>query len=205
MSSFPVPSPPAPSFEQTPAAKPKTPNAQMMDVTSEGTFEPLKATRHAVLLDGAFLKRVYRATLWFGAVLSVSLGLLAFPAGLSCAFGLLTGALFLKSQELFVARLLRSKTGLQTSDPVSWLPTSAIVPGKYVMLIAAILILRRVELLNYFGFTVGCLAVQLIMLSMAMGRLLSGRSGKQSAGRMLHDVYVKPHVTPHQISVKVEK
>ena len=94
-----------------------------------------------------------------------------------------------------MARLLRSKTGLKISNSVSWLPTWALVPGKYVLLIAAILLMQRAGLLNYVGFTVGCLAVQLIMLSMAMGRMLGRRTKGQTTGRMLREIYVAPQKT----------
>lgn len=189
MSSFQVPSPPVPSFKNSK-------RAGRANKTAASDFEIAQfAPRHAVLLDGAFLKRVYRANLWFGALLSISLGLIGLPAGLSCAAGVVTGLLFLKTQELFVARLLRSKTGLKISNSVSWLPTWALVPGKYVLLIAAILLMQRAGLLNYVGFTVGCLAVQLIMLSMAMGRMLSRRTKGQTTGRMLREIYVAPQKT----------
>ncbi len=50
-----------------------------------------------------------------------------------------------------MARLLRSKTGLKISDSVSWLPTWALVPGKYVLLIAAILLMQPRRIIELCG------------------------------------------------------
>lgn len=182
MSSFQVPSPPVASFETKTKAQ-KAPAPRKLP------------NRHALLLDEAFLKRVYQANCWFGLVLAVTMGLIGhnFAAPLSSIAGSLSGLLFLKTQELFVARWLRSKTENQGSDSWRWLPTWLLIPGKYAVLIAAILLLRRAGLMNFVTFTAGCLAVQLIMLTMAAGRLLSRRSADGKVGTMLRDVYVAPH------------
>lgn len=174
-----VPAPPVASFEKKPASRPS-----------------LRETkRHAVLLDEAFLRRVYRANCWFALVLALWAGLVAnhLGAALSSGLGSLTGILFLKTQELFVERWLRSKTGKPV--PASWrnVPTWVLVPGKYAVLIATILLLRRAGLMNYLTFVGGCLTVQLIMLTMAMGRMVSRRSTDGKAATMLHEVYVAPH------------
>ena len=174
-----VPAPPLASFEQKIVSRPS-----------------LKETkRRTVLLDEAFLRRVYRANCWFAVVLAVWAGLMGnhLGAALSSGLGSLTGILFLKTQELFVARWLRSKTGKPT--PNSWreVPTWLLVPGKYAVLIATILLLRRVGLMNYLTFVGGCVAVQLIMLTMAMGRMGNRRSTDGKAATMLHEVYVAPH------------
>ena len=187
MSSFQVPAPPTASFEKQAAPA------------------SYKRAKRRVLLNEAFLERVYRANGWFAAVLAVTVGLVGhhFGASLSSALGSLTGLLFLKTQELFVARWLRSKTGKPggeaKADAWRYLPTWLIVPGKYAVLIAAILLLRRAGLMNYLAFVGGCVAVQLIMLTMAMGRLLNRRSDDGKAATMLREVYVKPYVAPHQM------
>jgi hypothetical protein len=179
MSRFEVPAPPAAAFEKKPEAYPL----------------PKKAKRRAVLLDEAFLKRVYRANCWFAVVLALTAGAVGqnFGTALSSGLGSLTGILFLKTQELFVARWLRSKTGQPGKNEWRFLPTWLIVPGKYAVLIAAILLLRRAGLMNYLTFAGGCLSVQLIMLTMAMGRLGSRRSADGKAATMLREIYVAPH------------
>ena len=186
-----MPAPPEASFE---APKPK---AGTRNVAFDEAFKT--PAKRRILLDVAFLKRVYGANLWFGVVLALTVGLIgqSFVAALSSLAGLLTGLLFLKTQELFVARLLRAKTGLPISDSWRFFPTWLLVPGKYVLLIAAILLLRKLGLMNYVTFVGGCLAVQLILLLMACERLLSRRAAAGTAaekvGKMLREVYVAPH------------
>lgn len=184
MSRYSVPAPPAASFEKTRPQLPK-----------------ISPRRRVVLLDEAFLGRVYQANCWFAVVLAISWGLIGqnFGALLSSALGSLTGWLFLKTQELFVARWLRAKTGQVGSEEWRFLPTWLLVPGKYALLIASILLLRRAGLMNFVTFTVGCLAVQLILLSMAAGRMMSRRSADGKAATMLRDVYVKPNMARHKM------
>lgn len=183
MSRYSVPAPPTASFEKTKAELPKV------------------TKRRAVLLDEAFLGRVYRANCWFAIVLAVSWGLIGqnFGALLSSALGSLTGWVFLKTQELFVARWLKAKTGKAGGDEWKFLPTWLLVPGKYALLIGAILLLRRADLMNFVTFTVGCLAVQLILLTMALGRLMSRRPSDGKAATMLREVYVQPNIASRKM------
>jgi hypothetical protein len=142
-------------------------------------------------LDNAFLQRAYRANLIFGAVLCVSIGIItrSLAASMSCAMGLLSGLMVLKAKELFVRRMVRSKDALPYDGPDKWLPRWAIGPGKFLLVVAAILLLRRIGMMDYVSFVIGCATVQLVVISMALGHLMAQRD----AGRSLREIYVTPH------------
>jgi len=175
-----VPAPPLASFEEKP-----------QEAVTNRNSNAAAAQRNAPL-DAAFLSRVYRVNWQFGALLTLCAAMLAKSVDwpLSVAAGVLTGLLLLKTQELFVRRVIRPMTWPAYEGPDKKFPLWLMVPGKYALVIAAIWLLRHVGWLNYAGFLVGCTAVQITLLSMALGRLLHRR-------RSIREVYVQPHVAKH--------
>ncbi len=171
-----VPAPPQASFEPKRAAQ-KTVAAEAV------------ASRRTAPLDAAFLQRVYRFVPRFGVVLTLSIAVIARNAALplSLAAGILTGLLLLKTQEMFVRRVLRPKSA-GGPDKMSAL---VIVPGKYAIVIATLWLMRRTDLLHYAGFAAGCTVTQLIVLSMAWERLRANAAGGRK--RSLSEIYVQPH------------
>lgn len=176
---------------------PEPPQASFAAKKPERVALPL---RKSAPLDGEFLNRVYRFTPRFGIVLTLCLAILSKSVALPLSFaaGLLTGLLVLKTQEMFVRRVVRPKYLGPYDGTDKKFPAWLIVPGKYAIVIATLWLMRRTELLHYAGFAAGCTVTQLIVLTMAMGRLSANRTGgrKQS----LHEIYVAPYKvkkTPH--------
>jgi len=182
-----VPAPPQASFE-------KNSERERRDAAKTGaaTVGISAASQRIAPLDAAFLGRVYRVNAIFGAILTTALGIWSGSVGaaLSCAVGVTIGLLLLKTQELFVRRVIRPLTWPAYEGPDKKLPLWLIVPGKYALAAAAILLLRHTELLNYGAFAGGFAAVQMTLLSMALGRLMARR-------RSIREVYVQPHVARH--------
>jgi hypothetical protein len=94
---------------------------------------------------------------------------------------------------MFVRRVVRPKTMGAYEGPDKRIPAWAIVPGKYLVIIAAILLMRRYGLLNFGGFAIGCTAVQVILVTMALGRLKRNRP-QLGLTQSLNEIYVQPHV-----------
>lgn len=183
MSKVQVPSPPQASFE----AKKSAPRPK----------RTMRA-KGAAPLDEAFLQRVYRNSLLFGTLLNISVAIITQSAAatLSCTVGLMSGLLVLKAKELFVRRVVRPHDAPPYQGPGKWLPRWALGIGKFVLIGATIALLRRFDLINYVSFVVGCASVQVLLISMALGRLMANRD----AGRSMREIYVTPHKiknTPH--------
>jgi hypothetical protein len=160
-----IPPPPRASFEKP---TPSTPGA--------GRRPQLSAP-----LDDGFLKRVYVSTLWVGALAAM----LAYGATNSVAWmgsligGMALGALLLKSQEVFVRKVL------STGDAGS---------GKARAAIALLLGLKFVGVMAVMGLAMesgwllpGALALgffmqQLIVIAKVMGRFFHKRMRSQAVG-----------------------
>ena len=176
-----VPAPPQASFEEKRAPRKAFNPAQVV------------ASRRISPLDAAFLQRVYRFVPRFGALLTLSVAVMARNVALplSLAAGILTGLLLLKTQEMFVRRVLRPKSEGAYDGADEKVPAWAIVPGKYALVIATLWLMRRTELLHYAGFAAGCTVTQLIVLSMAWRRLKANVAGGRT--RSINEIYVQPH------------
>ncbi len=182
MSSFQVPAPPQASFEK--AVRKPVNRSQLQ--------------KRIVPLDSKFLQRAYRINLAFGAFLSLGLAVIlhSVAALLSSAAGVLSALLVLKAKELFVLKVVRPLDAPPYAGSGKWLPRWAIGIGKFFVIGAGIALLRRFELMDYVAFVIGCAAVQITIISMALGRLL----GNRDANRSLRDIYVAPYKiknTPH--------
>ena len=175
MSSVSVPPPPQSSFE---------PKSETTTRTRPGA-----PSKKAAPLDGKFFERVYRFAPGFGTLLAVCLAVISRNAALTLSFavGFATGLLLLKSQEMFVRRVVRPKSWPAYDGPDKKIPVWVMVPGKYLLVIAAMLLLRRAGLLNFVAFAGGCTVMQFVVLSMALGRLNANRA------RSLNEIYVQPH------------
>src|SRR5690349_20152658 len=131
MSNFQVPAPPQATFEK--------PVRKRVNLS-----QPRK---RIVPLDADFLRRVYRTNLVFGAFLSLGLAVIlhSVAALLSSAAGVLSALLVLKAKELFVLKVVRPLDAPPYAGSGKWLPRWAIGIGKFVVIGAAIALLRRFE------------------------------------------------------------
>lgn len=140
--------------------------------TNIGSTLPLPIISAA---DDAFLPSVYR-TMWIiGA-----LGTAAFAFGLRSAvwaisflFGVVVSLAFLKTQEMFIRKLLESRTpdthGNKPKTPkIFWF----LMLGKYIALAGAMAIMLHFELLNLVGFVIGFALLHVVMFS----KVLLGRA-----------------------------
>jgi Flp pilus assembly protein TadB len=138
------------------------------------------ASKQVAPLDAAFLRRCFGTTLWLGALLALCVASVFRSAapGLSCAAGVLLGALLLKSQEWFVRRALRPRDATPVDgEPVAgrgrklspWL----LLPFKYALLAGVIAGLFSLPGFRPLFFVLGCGMVQTVVVARAMGRLLA--------------------------------
>ena len=180
MSKIPVPAPPLASLEENEGTSAAT-------TRNQGAMPFQKVAP----LDAEFLGRVYRFAPRFGTLLAICVAVISRSAALTLSFvaGFATGLLLLKTQEMLVRRVVRPKSWPAYDGPDKKIPVWAIVPGKYALIIAAILLMHRTELLNFVAFAGGCLVMQFVVLSMAWGRLKANRAGHRS----LNEIYVQPH------------
>jgi hypothetical protein len=137
-------------------------------------------------LDAAFLSRTHVTTLWLGALLTWCAYVLTqnYLVTLSFATGAVLGALLLKSQEMFVRRLIRPKDAPPYSGWDALIPLWALLPLKYTFIIAGIALLFRYQMIHPVAFAVGVMTVQLVIVAKVIGRILSPRV------RSVREVYI---------------
>ena len=115
---------------------PEAPNVEIAAPQPLGEVR-MEAPKNASPLDAAFLARIYRSMLWFGAFLTLLsapilgsvLGVWSFAAGIGLA------AVMLKAQEFFVRAVLRPKNESGLDARVA---AALLMPLK-IALIAAVL------------------------------------------------------------------
>lgn len=180
MRTFNLPAPPQPSFTNSPAlphsdssrtaSKPGSPSAPQL-----------------APLDAAFLNRVLTTTLWFGALLALLVfgATRSLPATLSFAAGAGLSLVLLKSQEMFVRRVLRGKDAPAYAGWDARIPLAILLPAKYLLVAAGIGLSLRYQLLVPAAFAAGFTLLQIVVSARVAGRVMSQRV------RSVREVYVQ--------------
>ena len=133
------------------------------------------ASKTATPLDAAFLRRVYRTTLWFGVLMAVCafnvtrspLITSSFVLGIGC------GALMLKSQEFFVYRVLRAGEAMDGIPAKPRFPVWAVLAIKYTLLVGALEILFHLGLIHPAAFATGFMTEHVVIVSKVAGHFIS--------------------------------
>lgn len=152
--------PPPPLFGAPGEEKPK----QIQSAPSASKFQSP--------FDAAFLRRVYRAMLVFGALLSllVAFGLKSVPATGSFIGGLILAALMLRAQEVSVRSMLRPAT--ETGGFDTKLLMLLALPLKFLGIGLLLWLANSLGWLQIAPFAVGFFAGQLVLLCQVAGWLL---------------------------------
>lgn len=177
-----LPSPPQPSFAEglTFNSSLSSPSASM-----RRTKSPL-ASKTVAPLDAAFLGRVARTTIWFGAFLTVCVALVSrqFAMTISFAAGALLSLALLKSQQMFVARLARSKKVATQQSWIARLPLVFLLPAKYVLIAVGIYLGLKFQVLVPAAFATGFTVLQIVVFSKVVSLAILNNQ------KPLHEVYV---------------
>jgi hypothetical protein len=159
------------------------------DITasSNNQVKASPASKQIAPLDAAFLGRTYRTCLWFSAVMTLCVYLIFQAPMFTWSFGggALLATLLLKSQEMFVRRLVRPKDAPPYEGWDAEFPLWILVPLKYVIIIAALAWLFRMHLIHPVGAVLGVGIIQFAIVSKVIGRMVSQKM------RPLNEVYVR--------------
>lgn len=169
MSKINIPAAPQPVWTQETGRSEQTNAQRPLHNQSPTASKPLAP------LDAAFLGRTYGTMLWFGTLLTLCA--YALTASLLMAFsfagGALLAALLLKSQEVFVRRVLRPKDGPAYEGWDARIPLFVLLPGKYILIAATFGFLIARHLLHPIGFTAGFMAIQTAIIAKVMGYMMA--------------------------------
>lgn len=139
--------------------------------------KPAKKEPLAAPLDAAFLGRTYVTTLWLGFIwtlLAWSITQSPKATG-SFAGGLFLGALLLKSQEIFVRRVLSPRSKADSPDILARIPIALLLPVKYIVIGLAFGILIECGWLHPIALAAGFLTQQVVIISKVIGRFAANR------------------------------
>lgn len=161
-----LPSPPQPSFGAATfnsVSSSQKPNAKSSSASK--TIAPL---------DAAFLGRVARTTIWFGTFLTFCVAIVSRDFAIAASFGAgaLLGLALLKSQQMLVARLSKSK---EVTEENGWLvraPLMFLLPAKYLLISIGIFFGLKSGFLVPPAFATGFTVLQIVVFSKVIGRLL---------------------------------
>lgn len=128
-----------------------------------------------------FLPSLYRSTLILGvlATAGISIGLRSQLWAGSFLFGVLASLAFLKSQEIFLKRIL----AISTPQPTSKSPKSiwVLMVGKYFFLAAIMAAGLRFQILNLIAFVFGFALLHAVMLVKVVTRRTGNRLDTKNA------------------------
>jgi len=180
MRTFNLPAPPQSSFSGSPSLS-------TSEASRAASSKRSSATSQIAPLDAAFLSRVLVTTLWFGALLALLVyGITrSFPATWSFAGGAGLSLVLLKSQEMFVRRVLRAKDAPVYNGWDARLPLAVLLPGKYLLIAAGIYVSLRFQIMVPAAFAAGFTLLQVVVTARVAGRVMSQRV------RSVHEVYVQ--------------
>lgn len=128
--------------------------------------------RLAAPLDAEFLGRTYITTLWMGTVFSIcawGITRSTIATG-SFLWGALLGALLLKSQEIFVRRVIAPRSGIVVGSWDARIPIAVLLPLKYILIGLTFSFLISRGWLHPIAFTIGFLMEQVVIVSKVIGR-----------------------------------
>lgn len=154
--------PPPPLFGAPGEEKPKI---QIQSAPSASKFQSP--------FDAAFLRRVYRAMLVFGALLTllVAFGAQSVPATGSFIGGMILAALMLRVQEVSIRSMLRPAQTKGGFDPKLALVLA--LPLKFIGIGALLWMVNSLGWLKLGPFALGFFVGQLVLLCQVAGWLLS--------------------------------
>jgi len=125
-------------------------------------------------MDVEFLGRTYVTMLWLGAVWTACAWAVTQSGRATASFagGLLLGALLLKSQEIFVRKVVapRANGVAGKRDLIARVPIALLLPVKYLAVGLALGVLIERDWLHPIAFAVGFLSVQIVIVSKVVGR-----------------------------------
>ncbi len=129
-------------------------------------------------LDSDFLGRTYVTTLWLGVVFTLCAWAWtqSWRVAGSFAGGLLVGALLLKSQELFVRRVIAPRAD-GSADLISRVPLAVLLPLKYLAIGLVFGFVINRGWLEPIAFAAGFTAQQVVIFSKVIGRFLANSLG----------------------------
>ncbi|PQV64709.1 hypothetical protein B1R32_104208 [Abditibacterium utsteinense] len=127
-------------------------------------------------LDAAFLSRIYRSMLWFGAILVIlmALGFKTAPTVVSFASGVLLAALLLRAQEIGVRALMRPSEQLGGFD--ARLILVVLLPLKFVVMAGALYALDHFGLILPAFLAIGFFAGQCVIVAKVIGWAMTRKS-----------------------------
>ena len=137
----------------------------------------------AAPLDMAFIGRTYVTTVWFGLICSILVWGLTQSAKATGSFmgGIALGALLLKSQEIFVRRVMAPRAGIAhdgealKKDLIARIPIALILPFKYLAVGLIFWLAIDRDWLHPLAFVAGFVTEQIVIISKVIGRYLAGR------------------------------
>ena len=170
MNKFTVPAAPQPTFKEVG-------NSIQTGSQRRRSQPAAMASKPLAPLDAAFLGRVYGTMLWFGTLLTLCCYALTASWMIMGSFagGALLAALLLKSQEIFVRRVIRPKDAPAYTGWDARLPLYILLPGKYILIAVAFSTLINRHLLHPIGFTAGFIVIQTAIVAKVMGYMLAQR------------------------------
>lgn len=140
---------------------------------------PVSAPKEKSPFDAAFLRRVYRSMLVFGALLTllVAFGLNSAAATGSFVGGMVLAALLLRAQEIAVRGSLRPAS--ETGGIDAKLLVILALPLKFIAIGAVLWFANSRGWLVLAPFAVGFFAAQLVLLCQVAGALLKRSLGNK--------------------------
>jgi hypothetical protein len=161
MSKILVPSPPLPASETTTK---KTGGKSVTEIGSP--------------LDAAFISRIYRSMLWFGAVITVltASGLRSPAAVSSIVAGLVLAAVLLRAQEIATRALLRPASKLGGMDAKLFMVL--LLPVKFIVIVVALATLNYFKLIVPGYLALGFFAGQLVIVAKVFGWMIARATKK---------------------------
>lgn len=137
----------------------------------------------AAPLDMAFIGRLYVTTVWFGLISCMLVWGLTESVKATGSFlgGIVLGALLLKSQELFVRRVMAPRAGViedgaaLKKDLVARIPIAVLLPFKYLAVGLIFWFAIDRDWLHPLAFVAGFLTEQVVIISKVIGRYLADR------------------------------
>lgn len=151
---------------------PTAPNIERA-ATEKSAEMRASASKIASPLDAAFLSRIYRSMLWFGAVLTIlaAFGSQSGAVVASLVSGLVLAALLLRAHEIGVRALMRPQEQLGGFD--ARLILVLLLPLKFVLMVGALAALNHFGLILPAIVVLGFFAGQLVIVAKVAGWMLT--------------------------------
>jgi hypothetical protein len=165
-----LPAPPQPFHTQ--GAAPIQSGSSQNNIGSARSLP--SASKTVAPLDAAFLSRVARTTTWFGTFLSLCILCTTRSPEIAISFGAgaILSLMLLKSQQMLVSRLARSKEVAAEKNWIARLPLVFLLPAKYVVVAVGIYFGLKFQLLVPPAFATGFTVLQVVVVSKVVSRLL---------------------------------